>query len=133
MASTEPLLSSWQDEKARPGLEDDDDDQQLERRAKAQNPFNLVGYVILALISLGIVRMVHVKIGYMQSQKPTICIHAGPDTPIRDFKDVRKTFHSLAHHRRPSRSSPLLYPLSSYSLQWPTDTFSCFLLFHQAF
>jgi hypothetical protein len=133
MASTEPLLSSWQDEKAKVLLEDGDDNQQLERRAKARNPFNLVGSVILVLIALGIVRMIHIKIGYMLSNgKPSICIHGGSEISILNFKEVRTTFHLLAHHRRPSRSSPLLYRLCPYSLQWHTTTLSRFLLFQSS-
>jgi hypothetical protein len=93
MASAEPLLSSWQDEKARSVFEDGDDDQQLERRAKARNPFNLVGYVILALISLSIVRMIHAKILYMLLSEPIISNHGGSEIPIMNFKEVRKTFH----------------------------------------
>jgi hypothetical protein len=92
MTSKEPLLSSWQDEKAKPLFEDGDDDPQLKRRAKAQNPFNLVGSVILTLIALGIIRMIHVKIGYMRSNgKPSVCIHDESDIPIMNFKDVRTT------------------------------------------
>jgi hypothetical protein len=96
MTSTKPLLSSWQDEKAKPSLEDDDADQQLERREKARNPFNLVGSVILGLILLGLVHMIQVKIGYMLSNgKPilNICTDDGSVRYITDFKDVRMTFH----------------------------------------
>lgn len=113
MASTEPLLSSWQDEKIKSSLEDGGADRQLERRAKARNPFNLVGSVILVLIAVGIVRMIHVKIGYMLSNgKPSACIHGGSEIPIMSFKEVRKTFHSLTCCCRPSRSFPP--PLRSY-------------------
>lgn len=96
MASTEPLLSSWQDEMVKPSLEDCDADQQLERRAKARNPFNLVGSVILVLIALSIVRMIQIKIGYMLSNGKimiNICTDDGSVRYITDFKDVRMTFH----------------------------------------
>jgi len=103
MTSTKPLLSSWQDEKTKPSLEDGDADQQLERRAKARNPFNLVGSVILGLILLGLVRMIQVKIGYKLSNgKPilNICTHDESVRYITDFKDVRMTFslYSIFHH-----------------------------------
>ena len=77
-------------------LEDCDADQQLERRAKARNPFNLVGSVILVLIALSIVRMIQIKIGYMLSNGKTminICTDDGSVRYITDFKDVRMTFH----------------------------------------
>jgi hypothetical protein len=100
MTSTVPLLSSWQDEKVKPSLEDGDADQQLERRAKARNPFNLVGSVIMGLILLGLVRMIQVKIGYMLSNgKPilNICTDDGSVRYITDFKDVRMSFHLFFH------------------------------------
>jgi hypothetical protein len=93
MASTEPLLSSWQDEMAKPSLEDGDAGQQ---RAKARNPFNFVGSVVLVLIVLGIVRMIQLKIGYMLSNGKimiNICTDDGSVRYITDFKDVRMTFH----------------------------------------
>jgi hypothetical protein len=98
MASKEPLLSSWQDEKTETLLENGDADQQPERRAKPRNPFNLVGSVILVLIALGFVRIIHVKIGYMLlNGKPSVCTHGGSEIPIVNFKEVRTTFHFLVY------------------------------------
>jgi hypothetical protein len=129
MTSTEPLLSSWQDEKVKPFLEDGDDDQQVERRAKARNPFNLVGSVILVLIALGIVRMIHVKIGYMLSNgKLIVCTHGGSDIPILNFKEVRTTFHSFTILMQNTCAYPLPYPLCQHSVQCPKAAMFHFLV-----
>src|SRR5271163_2431942 len=97
MASKEPLLSSWQDEKAKILLENGDVHEQPERRPKPRNPFNLVGSVILVLVVLGIIRIIHVRIGYMLLDgKPSICTHGGSETPISNFKEVCTTFHFIS-------------------------------------
>lgn len=89
MDSKEALLSSWQDGKARPSLEDGYANQQRKTRAKARNPFNLVGYVILVLIAFGIVRMVQIKIGYILSNREIKINTYTDDASVRYIKDIK--------------------------------------------
>ncbi len=99
MASTEPLLYSWQDEKAKPSLEDGNANHQLERRAKARNPSKLFGSVIFVLIALGIVRMIQVEIRYVLSnRKHSICTNHNVINQVMNFKDVRKSFHLIIYY-----------------------------------
>jgi hypothetical protein len=96
MASKEPLLESWQDEKARLSLEDGIERQQ-QRRVKARNPLSLVGYVILVLIAFGTIRLINVKINHIWPARtqPKYTVHGG-DEMILDFKQVRTFFHLLS-------------------------------------
>jgi hypothetical protein len=96
MTSTNPLLSSWKDEKEKPSLEDGDAEIQLK---KPRNKFNF-RFVIAVLIGLGIIRMIQVKIGYMMSNKEIMIdpVTSKPVEYITDFKDVRLNLvPSLGH------------------------------------